>query len=33
MIVAICEAEELPGHARSAQERLDRLTPTPQGGG
>jgi sulfopropanediol 3-dehydrogenase len=26
MIVAICEAEELPGHARSAQERLDRLT-------
>jgi sulfopropanediol 3-dehydrogenase len=27
MVVAICEAEELPGHARSAQERLDRLTP------
>jgi hypothetical protein len=26
MVVAICEAEELPGHARSAQERLDRLT-------
>jgi sulfopropanediol 3-dehydrogenase len=25
MIVAICEAEQLPGHARSAQERLDRL--------
>jgi sulfopropanediol 3-dehydrogenase len=24
-IVAICEAEHLPGHARSAQERLDRL--------
>jgi sulfopropanediol 3-dehydrogenase len=29
MIVAICEAEELPGHARSAQERLDRLTLAP----
>jgi sulfopropanediol 3-dehydrogenase len=27
MVVAICEAEELPGHARSAQERLDRLSP------
>jgi sulfopropanediol 3-dehydrogenase len=26
MIVAICEAENLPGHARSAQERLDRLS-------
>ena len=26
MIVAICEAENLPGHARSAQDRLDRLT-------
>jgi len=25
MIVAICEAENLPGHARSAQDRLDRL--------
>jgi sulfopropanediol 3-dehydrogenase len=24
-IVAICEAEQLPGHARSAQDRLDRL--------
>ena len=24
-IVAICEAERLPGHARSAQDRLDRL--------
>jgi sulfopropanediol 3-dehydrogenase len=24
-IVAICEAEHLPGHARSAQDRLDRL--------
>jgi sulfopropanediol 3-dehydrogenase len=24
-IVAICEAEQLPGHARSAQERLDRI--------
>lgn len=26
MIVAICEAENLPGHARSAQDRLDRLS-------
>jgi hypothetical protein len=26
MIVAICEAEQLPGHAQSARERLDRLT-------
>jgi sulfopropanediol 3-dehydrogenase len=25
-IVAICEAERLPGHARSAQDRLDRLS-------
>jgi sulfopropanediol 3-dehydrogenase len=24
-IVAICEAEQLPGHARSAQDRLDRV--------
>ena len=24
-IVAISEAEQLPGHARSAQERLDRI--------
>lgn len=24
-IIAICEAEQLPGHARSAQERLDRM--------
>jgi sulfopropanediol 3-dehydrogenase len=24
-IVAICEAEHLPGHARCAQERLDRI--------
>jgi sulfopropanediol 3-dehydrogenase len=28
-IVAISNAERLPGHARSAQERLDRLTPRP----
>jgi len=27
-IVAICEAEQLPGHARSAQERLDRIRQT-----
>ena len=26
MIVAICEAEDLPGHARSARDRLDRLS-------
>lgn len=26
MIVAISEAEQLPGHARSAQDRLDRVT-------
>ncbi len=26
MIVAICEAEQLPGHAQSARERLDRLS-------
>jgi len=26
-IVAISEAERLPGHARTAQDRLDRLTP------
>jgi sulfopropanediol 3-dehydrogenase len=26
MIVAISEAEELPGHARSAQDRLDQIT-------
>jgi sulfopropanediol 3-dehydrogenase len=26
MIVAISEAEQLPGHARSAQDRLDRIT-------
>jgi sulfopropanediol 3-dehydrogenase len=26
MIVAICEAEQLPGHARSAQDRLDRIS-------
>ena len=28
-IVAICEAERLPGHARSAQDRLDRITSQP----
>jgi sulfopropanediol 3-dehydrogenase len=28
-IVAICEAERLPGHARSAQDRLDRIVSTP----
>lgn len=28
-IVAICEAERLPGHARSAQDRLDRVTAGP----
>ncbi len=26
MIVAISEAEQLPGHARSAQDRLDQIT-------
>jgi sulfopropanediol 3-dehydrogenase len=26
MVVAISEAEQLPGHARSAQDRLDRIT-------
>jgi sulfopropanediol 3-dehydrogenase len=31
MIVAICEAERLPGHARSAQDRLDRLGVSSQG--
>jgi sulfopropanediol 3-dehydrogenase len=30
-IVAICEAERLPGHARSAQDRLDRITSQPVG--
>jgi sulfopropanediol 3-dehydrogenase len=25
-IVALCEAEQLPGHARSAQDRLDRIS-------
>jgi sulfopropanediol 3-dehydrogenase len=28
-IVAISEAERLPGHARSAQDRLDRIVSTP----
>jgi sulfopropanediol 3-dehydrogenase len=28
-IVAICEAERLPGHARSAQDRLDRIVSAP----
>ncbi len=28
MVLAICEAERLPGHARSAQERLDRIRQT-----
>jgi sulfopropanediol 3-dehydrogenase len=28
-IVAICEAERLPGHARSAQDRLDRIPSQP----
>ena len=27
-IVAIAEAEQLPGHARSAQDRLDRVQDT-----
>jgi sulfopropanediol 3-dehydrogenase len=26
-VVAISEAEQLPGHAQSAQERLDRVAP------
>jgi hypothetical protein len=26
MVVAISEAEQLPGHARSAQDRLDHVT-------
>jgi sulfopropanediol 3-dehydrogenase len=25
-IVALCEAEQLPGHARSAQDRIDRVS-------
>jgi sulfopropanediol 3-dehydrogenase len=28
-VVAICEAERLPGHARSAQDRLDRIVSAP----
>ncbi len=31
MIVAICEAEQLPGHARSAQDRLDRISLSSKG--
>ncbi len=28
-IIAISEAERLPGHARSAQDRIDRLSAAP----